>query len=419
MAIENPYRSLDSQEKRTPARKASSGVLFAQSRVMLTILLLICAAVIFVVHEFRYDGSGGVKVEYKEALNRLRGTAGGTLGAKTADLASLQGNGGAVTSADTSVTIAASSKKATGLTGKSEKPSGGGGAGNLEANTKEMGGSHPIPVTEKETMDSPKINRDEVVPAAAREDKVVHHHSNIHKVVPEASSSEKTAEAVIAAKHAPVPPHPLTPPVPPREKNTHSIHVPLDEAPDAKHLTQVQADTEKKKERSKELAKQAVDREKARLKPTEKPHNIAPAKRPKNPYDLKPSAKRARADKAKRQEAKHENAIRSHGCDGTVDPFEGQPVDSFEPPETAAVKDKMEWNNKVREMMKNIKAQKIAGSALRKFMDDQVDALKLVRMSLFCETYVKENGQGGNGGGGRLGGGAVEDGEAPQGRGST
>ncbi len=394
MAIENPYRSLDSQEKRTPARKASSGILFAQSRVMLAIMLLICAAVIFVVHESGYDGSKGVKVEYKEALNRLRGTAGGTLGAKTANLASLQGNAGVVTSADKSAAVAVLSKKATGLSGEREKPSGEGGAGDLEANTKERGGSHPIPVIEKEAIETNKINRGVVAPAAAREDEVVHHHSNIHKVVPEASSSEKTAEAGIAAKHASVPPKQLTPP-PPREEKTGSTHVPLDEAPDAKHLTQVQADTEKKKERSKELAKQVVDKEKARLSPMEKPHNIAPAKRPKNPYDLKPSAKKARADKAKKQEAKHENAIKSHGCDGTVDPFEGQPVDSFEPPETATVKDKMEWKNKVREMMKNIKAQKIAGSALRKFMDDQVDGLKLVRMSLFCETYVKEHGQGG------------------------
>ncbi len=413
MAIENPYRSLESLEKRTQGKSKALGGLFAYSRLLLVSMLLICAVVIFLVHGLGYDGYGDVKVEYKEALKRLRGPAGGTLEARAADPSPLQAGGSTASKSENQLATDPSPPTADGRSKHSPKPSGEeDGSENSEAHAKKSATPRPIPVIEK-ASDGIKANKLDIAPATAKGDEQVHRHNTIHKVEPKplasqertvgGSQEQKAADKAADVQPVPVRPHSLVQPTPHQDEKEKlgSIHVPpLEEAPNAKRVTKVQADMEKKKEEARALARQMAEKEKAKAALTEKPHNIAPARRPKNPYDLKPGAKKAREAKAAKSRDKHEDLIKTHGCDGSVDPFEGQPVESFEPPEGASVKDKMEWKNKVREMMKNIKAQKSGGKALRKFMDDEVDRLTLTRMSLFCEAYVKEHDRKGADGGG-------------------
>ena len=74
---------------------------------------------------------------------------------------------------------------------------------------------------------------------------------------------------------------------------------------------------------------------------------------------------------------------------GSFDPFEGLPIESFEPPANAKVKDKMAWKSHVRDMLHRVKAQKVGGKALRAFMDEEVEKLQLERMTLFCEALLE------------------------------
>jgi hypothetical protein len=120
-----------------------------------------------------------------------------------------------------------------------------------------------------------------------------------------------------------------------------------------------------------------------------KPHNVDASLRPPNPYDLKPSAKKRAAEKILKQEQLRAQQLEHMKCDGSFDPFEGLPIESFEPPANAKVKDKMAWKSHVRDMLHRVKAQKVGGKALRAFMDEEVEKLQLERMTLFCEALLE------------------------------
>ena len=74
MGIENPYRSQESHDKRTPGKPKVSGSLCACSRQFFIVMLLFCASLIMLMHVVVYNGNEEGKLKYKEALKRLRGT---------------------------------------------------------------------------------------------------------------------------------------------------------------------------------------------------------------------------------------------------------------------------------------------------------------------------------------------------------
>ena len=72
-------------------------------------------------------------------------------------------------------------------------------------------------------------------------------------------------------------------------------------------------------------------------------------------------------------------------CSGSMDPFPGQPVETYEPPIKADLKDKMQWGDAVRDMLTRIRQMKMGGDPLRKAIREEVNTLVLLRAKLFCE----------------------------------
>ncbi len=71
-------------------------------------------------------------------------------------------------------------------------------------------------------------------------------------------------------------------------------------------------------------------------------------------------------------------------CESQVDPFEGQPVESFVPPKGASFENVLEWKKSVKEMLKTISRLQIGGDPLRKRIQEEVDKLKILRFKTFC-----------------------------------
>jgi len=72
-------------------------------------------------------------------------------------------------------------------------------------------------------------------------------------------------------------------------------------------------------------------------------------------------------------------------CDGDVDPFIGQPVESFTPPKKSDLKSKLKWNEAVSEMLAKIKGMKTGGEALRLAIKSEISILQELRIDLFCK----------------------------------
>jgi hypothetical protein len=72
-------------------------------------------------------------------------------------------------------------------------------------------------------------------------------------------------------------------------------------------------------------------------------------------------------------------------CKGHVDPFESQPVESFEAPKEASYKENLEWVRARDEFMNNVKKMTIGGPELRKRLSKGVEQLKEKRFDLFCK----------------------------------
>lgn len=100
-----------------------------------------------------------------------------------------------------------------------------------------------------------------------------------------------------------------------------------------------------------------------------------------NPYDPKPG----HVPKVPQQTAPPKLV-----CDGTMDPFPNQSVDSYEPPASAQLAAKREWKDKQSAMMARIRAFNKGGLPLRKFIDGEVQTLVLLRIKLFCELSLVE-----------------------------
>jgi hypothetical protein len=75
-------------------------------------------------------------------------------------------------------------------------------------------------------------------------------------------------------------------------------------------------------------------------------------------------------------------------CSGSMDPFPGQAVETYEPPVQADLKAKMEWGDAVRDMLARIRQMKMGGEPLRKAIREEVNALVVLRVKLFCEYAV-------------------------------
>ena len=71
-------------------------------------------------------------------------------------------------------------------------------------------------------------------------------------------------------------------------------------------------------------------------------------------------------------------------CSGSMDPFPGQPVETYEPPVNADLKDKMVWGDAVRDMLARIRQMKMGGDPLRKAIREEVNTLVVLRAKLFC-----------------------------------
>jgi len=100
-----------------------------------------------------------------------------------------------------------------------------------------------------------------------------------------------------------------------------------------------------------------------------------------NPYDPKPG----HVPKVPQQTAPPKLV-----CDGTMDPFPNQSVDSYEPPAGAQLAAKREWKDKQSAMMARIRAFNKGGLPLRRFIDGEVQTLVLLRIKLFCELTLVE-----------------------------
>ena len=79
--------------------------------------------------------------------------------------------------------------------------------------------------------------------------------------------------------------------------------------------------------------------------------------------------------------------VNSIACSGTMDPFAGQPVDTFSPPVTATLALKSQWADAVKEMLTRIGRMRIGGDKLRMTIKEEISVLQALRITLFC-SYV-------------------------------
>lgn len=423
MAVLNPYRSVNVAENRGKGKLPS----FSISRVVIILVLLVFTAVTFFIHE-AYSGVHAVGGELgiaKLGLNRLRGHLAPAL-SSDADPPS---------KGDTKPTV----------TGE--------GKDSVDATLKDKGAAATVgeDAMKKKKMDEeaakkkvppvPFVDHDSAASHAKSEENVnekQHAHRTIHKL--DMTSKGVNEGSQESNKHPAIPGKveevkPVAPKSPPHELKTiekgnpgaeqmaaarstgaggASAH--LDEAPAsvsaAKKRQDLQGEAEKKRAAAdipvakankqvqppvvpslpkKKPGAPVMDPHKAVLKVGDpKPHNVEPAARPPNPYDLSVSAKKAQAEKRAKREMKEREAMQHLTCDGTVDPFADLPIDGWEPPSSASVKDKQAWRRKVDAMMHKIKAEKKGGKALREFIDKEVDKLKIDRLDTFCEAFLKD-----------------------------
>lgn len=78
-------------------------------------------------------------------------------------------------------------------------------------------------------------------------------------------------------------------------------------------------------------------------------------------------------------------------CHALSNPFQEYPVDSFLPPEGAAVDELVTWKNAVKEMMKKLASVRVGGSLLRDFIQRESKPLEELRIKLFCPYVVDQS----------------------------
>ena len=75
-------------------------------------------------------------------------------------------------------------------------------------------------------------------------------------------------------------------------------------------------------------------------------------------------------------------------CDGSMDPFENLPIDSYIPPEKSSLKNKLEWKDKQSAMMQRIRKFPSGGKPLVALIDKEVREMSVLRMELFCQDAL-------------------------------
>ena len=105
-----------------------------------------------------------------------------------------------------------------------------------------------------------------------------------------------------------------------------------------------------------------------------------------NPYDIKNKSKKPTAAKNEKSELKKEDIK----CDGTMDPFDGKPIENYVPPKSASMEKKYQWTKSVKDMLKRVKAITYGGAKLREKLEDEAHRLRMMRMELFCEDLLKD-----------------------------
>lgn len=80
--------------------------------------------------------------------------------------------------------------------------------------------------------------------------------------------------------------------------------------------------------------------------------------------------------------------VKGQACKSpALDPFKRLPVDSFTPPENAALEDVLTWEDHVKEMMSRISKIQVGGEPLRLQIADEIKKMSIIRFQLFCK-YV-------------------------------
>lgn len=74
-------------------------------------------------------------------------------------------------------------------------------------------------------------------------------------------------------------------------------------------------------------------------------------------------------------------------CDGSIDPFETQPIENFQPPAKAPFDLKNEWKDAVKDMLASIRKMKVGGQILRDHLKNEVRRMEKKRYDMFC-TYI-------------------------------
>lgn len=432
MTIENPYRSVASTEGTRPKKPSR----FSISRVVIIVVLLLFTGVTFFIHEAYGGGTDGVDNNLgiaKIGLNRLRGQVVDAVrsldkskdkGARS--IKGERGDEGSSMSTQRSVADGGSHIVKEGLDKGSPSRKDGG----EEASKK-------VPPV-------PSVDHDTVQHAGNELNSKQHIHNTIHKLDTGAKLAEvamKAREMKVRAeealKHSKESVKPVV--TDKRGASNHAQHeikiiekmnpgaeqavappkvVTNSEGGAAAHLDQAPAGVaraarNRQQFQQKGIVNPSVAIPKAKAKPQQmnegkrkgevpvlpvvsadgpKPHNVPPAARPPNPYDPPASVKRVIAEKRAKREMLELEAMEHLKCDGSVDPFANLPVESWTPPQGALLKDKMTWKRHMQDMLHKIKAQKVGGKELRKIIDEEVDKLKLERVAMFCEAFLKERG---------------------------
>ncbi len=418
MAVLNPYRSMNATESRAKTKLPSISI----SRVVIIVVLLVFTAVTFFIHEAYSEvhaESGGLGIA-KISLNRLRGQFAPALKAD-ADLqkkgtispkAESEGADGTDTTKKDEISNASLKEEALKMKKMEDEtakikippvpsvdpPGTSTHASTGEKNTNEKDHAHraihKLDMSSKGVKEgSPESNKHANIPEKGE---------SLKGVVPPVRHELKTVEKDDSRSDQAAL----------QRKETGGATAHLDEAPAAVAGARRRQQLDEKSAAAsspkialpqihkipvipaKHYEEPPVDPHKVVVTSGPKPHNVEPAARPPNPYDPPATVKKAQAEKRARQEMKAREALQHMTCDGTIDPFEDLPVESWKPPASAKLEDKLSWKRKVEAMLQKIKTQKVGGKALRKLIDEEVDKLKVERVEMFCKAFVKDRDGG-------------------------